>query len=421
MRRRAFWTCLSVGLTAGLPQAAPAQIVVAPDYQVSTFASGIQAPEGLAIDAAGNLYVAATGADEVVKVTPDGTASSFASSCAHPLAFMATYPTKMAFGQDGFLYVGAVGAYNNPCNPYGDLYDSLLRISPTGEVSLAAGGDWRPYSFNDISGVATAPDGRIFFTDTWGSRSIYVYSPADGTVATWAVYPWPWGTAEPYAAIFDASGNLIVSFAQWYSPGAVQRFAPDGTVSTILEGFSANAIRFDAHGTLWLADSGNVYQLAPDGSLTTFASGFQGARDLIFDAQGNLYVSESATNSVVKISPAALPVAIDVKPGSYPNSINLGSNGDVPVAILSSPTFDARTVDPATVTLASAPVALRGQGGLMYSFEDVNGDGLPDLVVHLATQALELSSVDTAAVLEGRTFGGQLIRGSDSVRVVPLQ
>lgn len=114
----------------------------------------------------------------------------------------------------------------------------------------------------------------------------------------------------------------------------------------------------------------------------------------------------------------ALQVPIDIKPGSFPNSINLGANGSVPVAILSTASFDATTVDPATVTLASAPVRMRGNGTLMASSQDVNGDGRLDLVVHVSTDALQLSQTDTEAVLEGRTFGGQSIRGVDTVRVV---
>ena len=114
-----------------------------------------------------------------------------------------------------------------------------------------------------------------------------------------------------------------------------------------------------------------------------------------------------------------LPVTIDIKPGSYPNTINLGSSGTVPVAIFSTPTFDARTVDPTTVRLASAPVKLTGKSKPIASFQDVNGDGLLDLVVHIETSALQLSSTDTTAVLKGRTFSGQPIQGSDSVRVVP--
>ena len=114
-----------------------------------------------------------------------------------------------------------------------------------------------------------------------------------------------------------------------------------------------------------------------------------------------------------------LPVTIDIKPGSYPNTINLGSNGVVPVAIFSTATFDARTVDPTTVTLANAAVKLTGKGKPIASFEDVNGDGRLDLVVQVGTSALQLTSGDTIAVLRGKTFSGQPIQGSDSVRIVP--
>lgn len=55
----------------------------------------------------------------------------------------------------------------------------------------------------------------------------------------------------------------------------------------------------------------------------------------------------------------------------------------------------------------------------MASFEDVNGDGFLDLVVHVSTSALQLSETRTEAVLEGKTFDGTPIRGTDTVRVVP--
>ena len=113
------------------------------------------------------------------------------------------------------------------------------------------------------------------------------------------------------------------------------------------------------------------------------------------------------------------PVPVDIKPGSHPNSINLGSGGTVPVAILSTRSFDATTVDPTTVTLASAPVQLKGKGTPMASLQDVNGDGLLDLVVHVSTDALQLNDTDAVAVLEGQTFAGAPIKGRDTVRVVP--
>jgi hypothetical protein len=115
----------------------------------------------------------------------------------------------------------------------------------------------------------------------------------------------------------------------------------------------------------------------------------------------------------------AIEVEIDIKPGSFPNSINLGSKGTVPVAIFSSADFDAAIVDPETVTLAGAGVKIKGKGTPMASLEDVNGDGLPDLVVHVLTQALELTEGDEVAVLEGKTFNGTPIIGKDLIRVVP--
>jgi hypothetical protein len=115
---------------------------------------------------------------------------------------------------------------------------------------------------------------------------------------------------------------------------------------------------------------------------------------------------------------AYISVIIDIKPGSYPNSINLGSNGNVPVAILSAADFDATTVDPLTVTLAGAAVRIKGKGTPQASASDVNGDGLLDLIVHVDTTALQLSETNTDAILEGMTFDGQKISGTDTVRIV---
>lgn len=123
-------------------------------------------------------------------------------------------------------------------------------------------------------------------------------------------------------------------------------------------------------------------------------------------------------NTAAESTTVIIKVAIDIKPGSYPNAINLGSMGTVPVAILSTATFDARAVNPTTVTLAGASVKLKGKGTPMASAEDVNGDGLLDLVIHVSTEALQLSEEDSEAVLEGKTFDGKAIRGKDTIRVI---
>ncbi len=112
-------------------------------------------------------------------------------------------------------------------------------------------------------------------------------------------------------------------------------------------------------------------------------------------------------------------VSIDIKPGNDTNSIKLGSNGNIAVAIFSTDVFDATTVDPATIMLADAGVKARGKkGDLMSSFEDVDGDGLLDLLVHIDTQGLVLNDDDVEALLTGETFDGLSISGTDAIRLV---
>ncbi|MHC4301451.1 MAG: hypothetical protein ACYS7Y_29645, partial [Planctomycetota bacterium] len=83
-----------------------------------------------------------------------------------------------------------------------------------------------------------------------------------------------------------------------------------------------------------------------------------------------------------------IEVDIDIKPGSDPNPINPGSNGLIPVAILTTDDFDAATVDPATVTLAGAQVAVRGKADKrMARMEDVDDDGDLDLMLQVETQS----------------------------------
>lgn len=125
------------------------------------------------------------------------------------------------------------------------------------------------------------------------------------------------------------------------------------------------------------------------------------------------------TVSTSGIANSFIPVAIDIKPSSYPNNINLGSNGVVPVAILGSATFDVRQIDSTTIKLENASIKLKNNGQLMVSYEDVNNDLFTDIAVHIITKDLQLTSVDIWANLEGRLADGTMIKGLDSVRIIP--
>ena len=115
-----------------------------------------------------------------------------------------------------------------------------------------------------------------------------------------------------------------------------------------------------------------------------------------------------------------ISVLIDIKPGSATNSIQLGSRGLVPVAILTTEEFDAAEVDPDTVQLAGSSVAIRGNGSrLLASLIDVDGDGDLDLMLHVSTENLALDTGATLATLTGETWDGESIEGSDTVNIVP--
>jgi hypothetical protein len=125
--------------------------------------------------------------------------------------------------------------------------------------------------------------------------------------------------------------------------------------------------------------------------------------------------------------PEHTSVIIDIKPGSYPNRITLSSLGLVPVAVLTTPGFDANQFAPEMAHLMDAAAAMtNGCAGAMavrWTRGDVNGDGLTDLVFFFKTQDLDLAPSSTAASLMAHGVYGSLgtihIMGSDSVKVKP--
>ncbi len=99
------------------------------------------------------------------------------------------------------------------------------------------------------------------------------------------------------------------------------------------------------------------------------------------------------------------------------------------VNVLSTQTFDARDIDLATATLsdgrgAQVSVAVQNDGALFASFEDANGDGLPDLVLRFRRSAFVAAAslsfpTATAVLLATMKDGCVQIKGSSPIRVVP--
>lgn len=132
-----------------------------------------------------------------------------------------------------------------------------------------------------------------------------------------------------------------------------------------------------------------------------------------------VFPEQSGVSSIVFVPDPVIPVQIDVKPDDELNAINPGSKGVIPVAIFSSENFDATSVDPESIELAGAEVAVVGKGKSLHHEVDVDGDGLTDLLCQVDTESLTLELDAGEVQLIGETYDGQLIEGYDFILVVP--
>lgn len=135
-----------------------------------------------------------------------------------------------------------------------------------------------------------------------------------------------------------------------------------------------------------------------------------------------------------------LPVAVNIKPGSDPNSVNPRGNGAIPVAVLSTEAgeyglpmaFDATTIDALSVRFGPPEVIGEGSGARethhrghpedSFELDEETKDGDTDLVLHFRTQESGISDDSEEACVKGEWIDpdGDRLRffGCDDIRTV---
>jgi hypothetical protein len=112
---------------------------------------------------------------------------------------------------------------------------------------------------------------------------------------------------------------------------------------------------------------------------------------------------------------AVIQVAIDVKPGDTPTTMEPTRQGMVPIAVLSTKDFDAGQIDPDSVRAGAT-----GTEAAMFKsmMEDVDKDKDVDLLLLFRVKDLALSCSVKAVTLKGKTLKGQDIEGAEIVTMV---
>jgi len=120
---------------------------------------------------------------------------------------------------------------------------------------------------------------------------------------------------------------------------------------------------------------------------------------------------------LLNLRETVIGVKVDIKPDSDPNSINPSLDGDLPVAIFGSDTFDVADVDVNSLVFGPGRAPLDHRNG--PHGKDLNRDGLKDLVAHFRIEESAIAFGDMRACVSGRMLDGALFKGCDGVRTIP--
>ena len=307
----------------------------------------LSAPRGLALDIAGNLYIADSGNNRIrevsagVIVTIAGTGvAGFGGDGGAALGAQLNLPCGIAFDSSGKLYIA-------------DYYNNRIRQISAGTIATVAGKGTPGFSgdngaatsaqLNNPYALGADPAGNLYIADYGNDRIRKVAAgvittaagsgasgfSGDGGTAVGAQLDYPRGVAV------DSSGNVYAadtanSRVRKIAGGVIATVAGNGTAGFAGDGGQAasaqlnqpGAVLVDASGNLYISDSGNnrIRKVSAAGVISTFAgngtAGFGGdsgkataaqlnqPAGMAFDSAGDLYIADLGNSRIRKISAA---------------------------------------------------------------------------------------------------------------------
>ena len=305
------------------------QIITGPLFQydtvwfVSTFAGSTQGyanangtaalfnyPQGICVDAQGNLYVTDPGNYRIRKITSDGTVSTLAGST---LGYQDGPGSSAQFGYPSDICRDAAG--NLYVSDWGN--NAIRKISPNGTVGTLLG---TSAGLNRPSGLSVDSQGNLYIADGQNNRILKVtpdtvvsvlaggtQGSADGT-----------GTAASFNNVIgltiDSIGNL---FAVDGANDAIREITPAGVVTTVLKTFNPTEVYTDRRDALFFT---SFYDIIGEATLTGYASTLAGmyanqgytegfGNEALFnhpygicvDAAENIFVCDAGNNRIRKL------------------------------------------------------------------------------------------------------------------------
>jgi trimeric autotransporter adhesin len=342
--------------------------------------SQLHYPSRMAIDYAGNFYIADQDNHRIRKISIDGIISTVAGNGAAGFsgdggpatAAQLNSPLGVAVDSAGNIYIA-------------DWYNYRIRkVSADGVISTVAGNgagaggssgdggratDARIYPY----GVAADSQGNVYIPDSYRIRKVTANgvigtvagggSGGDGSPATDAKLN------GPFAVTIDFAGNLYIAE---YSGNCIRKVGINGLISTVagngVQGFGGDGglavnaqlywpadIAADSAGNLYIADSKNhrIRKVTPDGMISTVAGngvqGFGGDGGLAIEAQldtprgvladpaGYIYIGDYYNNRIRKLTAFTSPSVNTADVTSITQTAasgggNVTSDGGIPVS-----------------------------------------------------------------------------------------